>query len=376
MNLPEPHFIDRDPQAITAEIVADYEKRSGKTLYPAQVEHLLIDLIAYRESLVRIGLQEAARQNLVAYARKPMLDYLGELVGVTRLPEQPARTTLRFGVAIPLAHDLLVPTGTRAESSDGAVIFMTSADAVLQAGQQFVDVGAICEADGIVGNGRAPGQINRLFDALDVRDDVEITVVNISPTDGGADEEEDDPLRERIVLAPENYSNAGHGEAYEARVRAVHQNIIDVAVLGPEDGLPDGHVEAYPLTRDGLPGDDLLVLIEAQLNQRKRRPLTDYFRARMPQEVRYRIAAGLVLLRGFDQDAVMSRALIAAQRYAQDRRSRLGRDLVRSQLNAALHVPGVYRVILNDTFADRELARHEWATCDDIDLAMRGIHDE
>ena len=62
MSLPEPSFIDRDPQAITAEIVAQYEQLTGKTLYPAQVERLLIDVIAYRETLVRIGIQEAAKQ--------------------------------------------------------------------------------------------------------------------------------------------------------------------------------------------------------------------------------------------------------------------------------------------------------------------------
>ena len=70
MSLPEPSFIDRDPQAITTEIVAQYELLTGKTLYPAQVERLLIDVIDYRETLVRIGIQEAAKQNLVAYARE------------------------------------------------------------------------------------------------------------------------------------------------------------------------------------------------------------------------------------------------------------------------------------------------------------------
>ena len=34
MSLPEPNFIDRDPEAITAEIVAQYEGLTGKTLYP------------------------------------------------------------------------------------------------------------------------------------------------------------------------------------------------------------------------------------------------------------------------------------------------------------------------------------------------------
>ena len=49
---------------------------------------LLINLVAYRESLLRIAIQEAAKQNLVNYALYPMLDYLGELVGVFRLDSE------------------------------------------------------------------------------------------------------------------------------------------------------------------------------------------------------------------------------------------------------------------------------------------------
>ncbi|HGV0493952.1 TPA: baseplate protein, partial [Escherichia coli] len=85
MALTEPDFIERDADKITAEMIAKYEADTGKTLYPAQAERLLIDLWAYREMLVRVAVQEAAKQNLVAFAREPMIDYLGELVGVYRL---------------------------------------------------------------------------------------------------------------------------------------------------------------------------------------------------------------------------------------------------------------------------------------------------
>lgn len=86
--LPIPQFVERDPAAIVAAMVADYEAKSGKTLYPAQVERLLIDMVAYRETLTRMAIQEAACQNLLAFANFPMLDYLGELVGVVRLPDE------------------------------------------------------------------------------------------------------------------------------------------------------------------------------------------------------------------------------------------------------------------------------------------------
>ncbi|SQD11414.1 phage-related baseplate assembly protein J [Escherichia coli] len=65
--------------------------------------------------LVRVAVQEAAKQNLVAFAREPMIDYLGELVGVYRLAAQPATTTLQFSVDEALAIDVLIPAGTRVQ---------------------------------------------------------------------------------------------------------------------------------------------------------------------------------------------------------------------------------------------------------------------
>jgi phage-related baseplate assembly protein len=110
VSLPEPSFVTRDPEAVTAEMVASWEATAGKTLYPGQVESLLIDLIAYRESLVRIAIQEAAKQNLVAYAIYPMLDYLGQLVGVQRIEGE---TDNQLRERIKLAPEAFSVAGSR-----------------------------------------------------------------------------------------------------------------------------------------------------------------------------------------------------------------------------------------------------------------------
>lgn len=125
MSLPEPSFIDRDPVAIATELKTAWETTTGKTLYPGQVEGLLIDLLAYRESLVRIGIQEAAKQNLVAFARAPMLDYLGELVGVYRLDDE---TDDALRERIKLAPESFTTAGSRgsyiyhAKSADSSIV--------------------------------------------------------------------------------------------------------------------------------------------------------------------------------------------------------------------------------------------------------------
>lgn len=69
MAIAEPDFIDRDPAQITSEMIAQYEEASGKKLYPAQAERLLIDLFAYRENLVRIAIQ---RQRSKTRSRIPV----------------------------------------------------------------------------------------------------------------------------------------------------------------------------------------------------------------------------------------------------------------------------------------------------------------
>ena len=94
-----------DPNLILSDMIAEFEAAAGRTLQPAQVERLLINLYAYRESLVRNAIQYAGQQNLLAFASFPMIDFLGQLLGVTRLPSQPALTTIQFT----LVNALTVP---------------------------------------------------------------------------------------------------------------------------------------------------------------------------------------------------------------------------------------------------------------------------
>lgn len=198
MALTEPDFIERDADKITAEMIAKYEADTGKTLYPAQAERLLIDLWAYREMLVRVAVQEAAKQNLVAFSREPMIDYLGELVDVYRLAAQPATTTLQFSVDEALAIDVLIPAGTRVSASD-SIIFATDTDVVLKAGLLLVNVTATCTEPGTAGNGWQPAQVSQLLDEID---NIDLLVTNLTASSGGSEQEDDDRLRERIRLAP------------------------------------------------------------------------------------------------------------------------------------------------------------------------------
>lgn len=123
--LAEPNFIDRDADVITAELIDKYEELSGKPLYPAQADRLMLDVIAYREMLVRSAINEAAKQNLIAFANGVMLDYLGDFFRVVRLDGE---TDEQLRTRIRLAPEGYATTGSRQAyrfhtlSTDAAII--------------------------------------------------------------------------------------------------------------------------------------------------------------------------------------------------------------------------------------------------------------
>ncbi|EAS2853440.1 baseplate protein [Salmonella enterica] len=361
--LAEPVFLETRPEVILREVIDWYEKESGKKLYPADDEALLINMVVYRESLVRDIIQDVAGQNLVAIARAPMIDFLGHLVGVFRLPAVPAVATLKFSVDETPAANILIPAGTRVSATD-SVIFATDSDVLLQAGSLSVQVHATCTDAGIAGNGWQPAQISNLLDDIDGAD---LQVVAIAPSAGGADAESDDHLRERIILAPESFSNAGSIGAYRFHAMSAHQDIVDVAVTCP---LP-GTVKLTPLMSYGLPDQTILDAVGGICSDEKVRPLTDTVITSIPDEVAYSINATLIVYDNQDEKAVMAQAQSAITAWESGQSSRLGRDIIPSQISAALSVPGVYKVSL-DALTEQILTETQWAHCLAIRLTPGG----
>lgn len=367
-DLPEPNFVDRDPEAVTRDIIAAYEAETGRVLQPAQVERLIADMIAYRESLTRIAAQEAAKQNLLAYARFPMLDHLGELVGVKRLPAQAARTTLRFTLSAALAFDVTVQKGTRARTRDGKATFATESALTIPAGNTSGLATAVATVSGTVANGYLGGDISVLVDPIAYV----AGVSNITVAGGGADVEEDDRLRERIRQAPHTFSVAGPEKAYRARTMEAHQDIIDVAVLSPTPG----DIEIRPLMRTGLPSADVLALIAAHLTGDKLRPLGDAVSVVEPEEVAYTLDMTVTRYAGTDATAVQAAVVEALEIEASRLRQKLGVDIVPRRFeHVAMGVSGVYDVALTAPAATVVLAPHQVARCDGITVLVTGEAD-
>lgn len=382
-SLPAPRFVNdadgTDPNLILADMISAFESAAGRTLQPAQVERLLINLYAYRESLVRNAIQYAAQQNLLAFASFPMIDYLGALLGVTRLAAQPATVTLQFTLANALTVAYTIAAGTQVAASDGQQVFATDAELVIAPGASSASVNATATVAGPGGNGYLAGQINV---ALNPSALVSV-VTNTSTSSGGSAPESDDHLRTRIQAAPNQFSAAGPAGAYRFFALGVDPSIIDVQVISPAPGQVNVYVLTGPSTVQpapapnniGIAGPALLAEVQAALNADKVRPVTDTVSALAVSEIDYQINASITLYSDADPTVTMAAVQTAAEQVAIQLASKIERDIVPSQIISALSVPGVYAVVLSAPLYT-QLSPGQWANCTSIVLeqAVSGEH--
>lgn len=366
--LPEPNFIERDAEKITQEWIALYEEKTGKTLQPAQLERLLIDVGAYRENLLRIKIQEVAKSNLLSYAPIDILRHIGELVGVTQLEPKFAKTTFRFEIDESITSDIFIPAEAEIETEDGKYIFKTDDSCVIKAGSLSTEIGATCTTAGIDANNYAIGKITNLLTPIDFIENV----YNVQPSYGGADEEDIESLRERIRLAPESFTNAGSSGAYKFHTLSAHQSIIDVEVSSSSAGV----VDIYPLTKSGNPDREMIELVSNYLSSDTVRPLTDKVIVHSPEKIDFTITAILHLYLDADPETVLQVVKEKLEEYKKELSSKLGKDIVPTQIIAILNsIYGVYKVELI-TPAYQVLTKNQWANLENYNITIGESADE
>lgn len=364
--LPIPNFINRDATTIINEMVADYELRTGRSLEPAQIEMLLINAFAYRELLVRNQIQDASLQNLVDYARFPMLDNLGVLVGVTRLPAALAQATLLLTLVS--GHgDVVIPAGLRVSSTDGRAVFELVEDTSVLTGTDTVSVTFIAQTAGKLSNDYAIGTVSVILDPQPYLS----TASNTDVTVGGSDEEIDEQLRDRIKLAPSAFSNAGSYKAYEFWAKSTSPLIIDVAVTNPVPGT----VEIFPLMANlATTPIEILDAVYAVLNTDKIRPLTDTVLVTSPTSVNTAITVGLILYDGVVSGDILPVVQASLEAFRDGRRKLLGQDIVIDQIKALCMIDGVYKANVTVPSTDLVVTKTQFANITSINVTVTGTN--
>jgi phage-related baseplate assembly protein len=364
----KPQFINTDPQAVLDELIADYEARTGRTLLPSQAERLLINSFAYMLSLHKSQIQDAALQNLVAFATAPALDRLGDLVGVTRLTATSAITTIEF-VLVDGHGGVTVPAGTRIASIDNEVIFQTDTDLAVTAGINIAEVSASAQNEGADANGLPPAGLVNILDPQAFI----ASASNITTTAGGADAENDAQLRERIILAPSAFSTAGSKESYIFHAKSASALIADVAITNPVPGT----VGVYPMIfGGGTTPAEILGLVEDALTDERVRPLTDTVVVLSPTTVFYAIEVDLTLYTTAIQAETVAEVEANLETFKEAKGLKLGIDIMISQIVAqCTKVAGVYDVAVTSPASDTIITPIQVAICTGVTVNVIGTNE-
>lgn len=214
--------------------------------------------------------------------------------------------------------------------------------------------------------------------------------------------ESDDDFRKRTQLSLEGHTTAGPRGSYLYWALSASATIKDVDADAPVFGsadlapeimaqLPDdvivlrvvdargldnpmpGDVAITVLSHEGQgePSNEDLSAVEETLNNEDVRPLTDHVRGRGADILTYEIAGSLTLYPRSDRLAVFEAAMAAVEKY-KEANHRLGHDITRAGIYAALYQEGVQNVVLTSPAADLVVANHQAAFCTSVDVSFGG----
>ncbi|MGX0890890.1 phage-related baseplate assembly protein [Pseudomonas sp. ADAK2 TE3594] len=176
----------------------------------------------------------------------------------------------------------------------------------------------------------------------------------------------DDDYRARLQESPEGLSVAGPEGAYRFHARNASQEVKDVSVDSPQPCEIDLFVLGR--TGDGLAGPGLLQAVDTYL--KPFRPFGDRVRVRSAEIVRYALNATVSVSSELDPAMALEIAAKRAKAYVAQMH-KLGGQVVRSAVDAALTVEGVTEVVLNG-WQDIRCSKSQAPYCYDLVLRPGG----
>ena len=367
-DLPDIDFVNISEAEVKRELFALYTTITGRTLADGDPVRLFILFIANIVILLLNKLNDTGKMNLLKYSKGEYLENLGAIVGTTRMGASTASTIVQITLSAAREKETIIPAGTRV-SPENNVYFAIEEDVVIAAGQTVGQALAYCTEAGTVGNGYAAGEINIIVDPIAYV----ASIVNISKSEGGAEVEADDNLRERIFEAPESYSCAGSEGAYTYHAKSVSSAIIDAVAISPAPGEVQ---VAVLLTNGAVPEGTVLQNIKDMLSARTVRPLTDKLTVTAPEIVPYDLNVRYWIEEGADASEVATNVAKTIEAYKMWQCTKIGRDINPDEIVYRMKaVAGVKRVnVISPGFTI--LSRIQVAQNIKTNVAMEGSEDE
>lgn len=245
---------------IYREMLAVFTRETGMTLHESSEMAVRFYALAAQIYGLYQQNQWTLAQCFPQTAMGDYLEYHAKLRGLTRNSGVCAQGTLRFSVSEAQSHPLSIPVGTVCMTA-GLVRFETTQEEVLAAGSLFVDVPATAVEVGTCGN--VPEGMVRVMSVAPLG----ITsCTNPTAFTGGAEQEEDERLRARILDTYQRMPNGANAAYYEREALSFSQ-VAAVNVIGRSRGI--GTVDVVIASPSGEPSTELLETVKEHLNQQR-----------------------------------------------------------------------------------------------------------
>lgn len=183
--------------------------------------------------------------------------------------------------------------------------------------------------------------------------------------------ESNDSLRKRVQLAPEGQTTAGSEGSYIFHGLNADPRVKDIYPYAPldEDNNPTGICNIYVLSTEGAgeASEELLNIVDAALNAKSVRPLTDKPIIYSASILNYSIEAEIFIDEGPDENIILSSCYQAAEEYTQKSHAFNG-GVSLSGIYQALHQPGVSRVNLISPAGNIDTSLGQVAYCTGINI--------
>lgn len=316
-------------EEIYDEMLETFRRETGAEA--SAVSDLAVKLYAVAAQVYGLYVQGEwlSRQCFPQTAAGEYLERHAALRGLERRKATAAEGLIRFSVDSPAGTDLPIAKGTVCATA-GLIRFETVEQAVLPAGATQVEVTARAVEPGTAGNVPAGSILMMAVPPVGVS-----RCVNAAPFSGGADEEGDEALRERVLETYRRMPNGANAAFYEQGAMSFEQ-VCACAVLPRSRGV--GTVDVVIATPTGLPGAALLQEVEDYFQARREIAVDVEVKAPQvkPVDLSVQVTAG----EGFSSGEVKTRVEKALQEYFSG--ERLGEDVLRAKLTQLIFSqPGV-----------------------------------
>ena len=314
----------RSIETIYEKLLADFAQRAGFT--PEAGCDLAVRLWAAAAELQALEIQAdwVLDQSFPQTAQGVYLDRHGAMRGLKRLGATRSGGTLRFSVGAPPVMDVTIPAGTVCMTAE-EVRVRTSEEAVISAGALYADAPAEAVEAGTGGN-VVPGAV-RFLTACPT---AVTAVTNPGAFTGGAGEEDDETFRARILESYRRLPNGANTAWYETTAMG-YPGVTAAKAVGRAEG--PGTVNVYVTGENGLPGEELLAGLQAELQEKREIAVT--VKALAPTSRTVNVSVQVAPREGADRAAVLEAARQAITDFFSGRL--LGRAVLLAELGSKLY---------------------------------------